>query len=97
MALVIFEVESLSKVMTNMDHMSFERFAWTKQAPWGRIEGDLSRAKWPVNVQCEPKDKSKLVKEPVAKIVRLEASYIGGKLAREVKAAHMNILQAVIY
>ena len=48
-------------------------------------------------VQCEPKDKSKLVKETVAKIVRLEASQIGGKLAREVKAGHINNLQAVIY
>ena len=56
-----------------------------------------SRERIPVNVQYEPKDKSKLVKEPVAKILRLEASYIGGKLAREVKAAHMKILQAVIY
>ena len=56
-----------------------------------------SHERVPVNVQCEPKDKSKLVKEPVAKIMRLEASYIGGKLAREVKAAHMNNLQAVIY
>ena len=56
-----------------------------------------SRERIPGNAQCEPKDKSRLVKEPVAKIVRLGASYIGGKLAREVKAAHMNILQAVIY
>ena len=56
-----------------------------------------SRERVPVNVQCEPKDKSELLKEPVAKIVRLEASYIGGKLARKVKAAHMNNLQAVIY
>ena len=31
------------------------------------------------------------------RIVRLEASHIGGKLAREVKAADMNNLQAVIY
>ena len=31
------------------------------------------------------------------RIVLLEASHIGGKLAREVKAAHMNNLQAVIY
>ena len=50
-----------------------------------------------VNALCEPKDKSELVKEPVAKIVRLKASYIGGKLARGDKAAHMNIPQAVIY
>ena len=32
-----------------------------------------SHERVPVYVQCEPKDKSKLVKEPVAKIVRLEA------------------------
>ena len=51
-----------------------------------------SRELIPVNVQCEPKDRSELVKEPVAKIVRLEASYIGGKLAREAKAAQMNKL-----
>ena len=56
-----------------------------------------SRERIPANVQCEPNDKSKLVKEPVAKIVQLEASYIGGKLAREVKAAQMKNLQAVIY
>ena len=31
------------------------------------------------------------------RIVRLEASHIGGKQAREVKAAHMSNLQAVIY
>ena len=30
------------------------------------------------------------------RIVRLEASHIGGKLAREVKAAHMNSLKAVL-
>ena len=44
-----------------------------------------SHERVPVNVKCEPKDKSKLVKEPVV------------KLARKVKAAHMNNLQAVIY
>ena len=43
------------------------------------------------------------LRAPVAKaslsfrIVRLEASNIGGKLAREVKAAHMTNLQAVPY
>ena len=31
------------------------------------------------------------------RIVRLETSHIGGKLAREVKAAHMYNLQAVLY
>ena len=31
------------------------------------------------------------------RILRLEASNIGGKLAREVKAAHMSNLQAAIY
>ena len=31
------------------------------------------------------------------RIVRLEASNIGGKLAREVKATDMNIRQAMIY
>ena len=55
-----------------------------------------SRERIPVNVECEPKDKSEPVKEPVAKIVRLGASYIGSKLAREVKAAPMNNLQAAI-
>ena len=59
MAPSVFEAESLSKVMTNMNHMSL---------------AVTSRERIPVNAQCEPKDKSKLVKEPVAKIVRLEAS-----------------------
>ena len=31
------------------------------------------------------------------RILRLEASHIGGKLAREAKAADMSNLQAVIY
>ena len=31
------------------------------------------------------------------RIVRLEASHVGGKLAREVEAAHMNNHQAVTY
>ena len=31
------------------------------------------------------------------RIVRLKASHIGGKLAREVEAADINNLQAVIY
>ena len=33
----------------------------------------------------------------ILRIVRLEASRIGGKLAREVKATDMSNLQAVIY
>ena len=63
----------------------------------GENEKVTSRERIPGNVKFEPKDKSELLKEPVAKILRLEAPYMGGKLARKVKAAQMNNLQAVIY
>ena len=94
MALVVFEVGSLSQFMTNMDHTSF---TFDEADSVGENRRWTLASEYRQNVQCEPKHKSKLVKEPVAKIVRLKASYIGGKLARGVKAAHMNILQAVIY
>ena len=43
MALVVFEVESLSKVMTDMVHM-FAFDEADRLAPWEKIEGELSRA-----------------------------------------------------
>ena len=46
---------------------------------------------------AQPKLRAFEAKESLSfRIVRLEASHTGGKLAREVKAAHMNNLQAVI-
>ena len=44
MALVVFEVESLSKVMTDMNHMLFDSFWTIAEAPWEKKQGDLSRA-----------------------------------------------------
>ena len=44
MALVVFEVESLSKVMTNMNHSRLTVCLDDAEAPWEKIQGDLSQA-----------------------------------------------------
>ena len=44
MALVVFEVRSLSKQMTNMNHILFGSFWTIAEAPWEKKQGDLSRA-----------------------------------------------------